>query len=133
MTQIRHLDSEQRALAVVDAFVEASNAQDPKALFATFNFPHVRIASGRVAIWSDPAQAERDYMAAFSQRRGPDWHHTEFDAKEVVQSSEDKVHIAVEWTRYDNKGDRLETHKALYVVTCIDGHWGVQARSSFAP
>ena len=25
------------------------------------------------------------------------------------------------------------THEAVWVVTQLDGHWGVQARSSFAP
>ena len=55
------------------------------------------------------------------------------DRKDVIQSSDDKVHVAVQFTRYDRTHTKLATYQTLHVVTCVAGHWGIQARSSFAP
>jgi hypothetical protein len=40
--------------------------------------------------------------------------------------------FAVEFSRWRKDGTELSPHKSIYVVTRQDGHWGVQARSSFA-
>ena len=45
----------------------------------------------------------------------------------------DKVHFDVCFSRYLADGSRYATHQALWVVTRLEGHWGIQARSSFAP
>ncbi len=124
--------SEERALATVDAFIDAFNQGDHKAWAATLNYPHVRIASGKVSVWKTP----EEYMGAFdfkALRKTVGWHHSKFDYKKIIQSSEDKVHVAVRFTRYQKDGSKIASFEAVYVVTNHDGHWGVQARSSFAP
>ena len=55
------------------------------------------------------------------------------DEAKVIQSSPDKVHFAVRFTRYNEAGGPLEVHHSLYLVTNVDGHWGIQVRSSFVP
>jgi hypothetical protein len=44
-----------------------------------------------------------------------------------------EVHVAVRFTRYDERGAALASYPSLWIVTLVDGHWGVQARSTFAP
>ena len=51
----------------------------------------------------------------------------------MIQSGSEKVHFAVTFVRYDAAGKVIGKFPSLYVVTLKDGHWGVQARSSFAP
>ena len=51
----------------------------------------------------------------------------------MVQSSADKVHFAVKFTRRDAAGNALEVHRSFYVVTNVEGRWGIQLRSSFVP
>ncbi len=124
--------SDQQALATVDAFIEAFNQQDHKAWAATLNYPHVRVASGKVKVW----QTAEEYLGAFdfkTLQNKSDWHHSEFDYKKIIQSSPDKVHVAVRFSRYREDGSKIASYEAIYVVTNRDGHWGVQARSSFAP
>ena len=126
-------EAEAQALRVMEAFVSAVNASDAPALFRTFNYPHVRIASEKVAIWQNEEEAAASYQDAFAGRAGPDWHHTVFDYQRVLQSSPDKVHLAVQFTRYNQDNQAIVTHRSLYIVNLVEGHWGIQARSSFAP
>ena len=123
---------EASALATVRAFIERFNARDLEGWRATLNYPHVRLASGRVSISAEAA----DYLPAmdferFAQATG--WHHTVLDSAEVVQSFADKVHVTVQFTRLREDDSAIATYRALYVVTDQDGHWGIQCRSSSAP
>jgi hypothetical protein len=64
-------DALKEAMAVLDAYMAGINRGDEAAVNAACNFPHVRLAGGKVVVWPNH-------------------------------------------------------------VTCQDGHWGIQARSSFA-
>jgi hypothetical protein len=50
-----------------------------------------------------------------------------------VQSGPDKLHFAVRFTRFREDGSPIASYESFYVVTRVAGHWGVQARSSYAP
>lgn len=124
--------AEQAGLRTLDAFMAAFNARDVEAWIATLNFPHVRIAGGRVAVFEDAAAFRNNFeFAAFAQQTG--WSRSEWTERRLVQSGPDKTHFAVVFTRYREDGSVLAKYESLYVVTRVDGHWGVQARSSYAP
>ena len=133
MAENRWPDSEEKALRVLDTFFAALNAGDAGALYQTINLPHVRISGNGVAIYATLDDLEGSYLRDFSSRAGPDWDHSILDSKEVIHSSESKVHVFIQFTRRDKNGGEIATYKSLWIMTCIDGHWGVQARSSFAP
>lgn len=124
--------AERRALETLDAFMAAFNAGDAQQWAATLNYPHVRIASAAVRV----SPNAEEYAGRFSFddfRRRTGWHHSAWDKKKIVQSSADKVHIIVQFTRYRADDSKIASYRSLYVVTNDNGHWGVQARSSFAP
>ena len=120
-------ESETQAMGVLDELMQALNARDRKALQATFNYPQVRLASGKLVVIEKPG------LDSSAVSLGEDWHHSAWIHRNVVQSSDDKVHIDVRFTRYREDGSEISTYDSMYVVTCQHGHWGVQARSSFAP
>jgi Domain of unknown function (DUF4440) len=128
-----HADDEKSAaLAVMDEFLRAFNARDPEAWADTLLYPHVRLASGTVTIYPDRAAfiaAMRLEVLAATEG----WDRSTWDSREIVQSSADKVHVATVFSRYHADGSRYATYKSLYVVEKVDGHWGIRARSSFAP
>jgi ketosteroid isomerase-like protein len=128
----RNPESEAQALRVLDEFMAAFNARDGAAFTATLNYPHVRIASGSVTVVGSPEEHQKAY-AARRDLLEADWDHSAWDAREVIHSSDDKVHLAVRFTRYDAAGRALNHYEAIYIVTRVDAHWGVQARSSSAP
>ena len=123
---------EREAMAALDAFMTAFNARDAEAWAETLHYPHVRVAGGDVRVWetADEYAAYMDFDR-FIQQTG--WDHSEWGERVVVQSGKGKVHIAVQFSRYDKDGNKIATYDSLYVVTERDGHWGTQARSSFAP
>jgi hypothetical protein len=117
------------AMACLDAFMAAFNARDIAAWERTFNFPSVRLASNTLAI------IERDYHKPEMFDRGAlsDWDHSAWERRAVIHAGKDKVHIDTRFTRYRADGSVIGGFDSIYVVTCEDGHWGVKARSSFAP
>ncbi len=124
--------ADQAAMRVLDEYMTAFNARDNEAWAATLNYPHVRIAGGNVAV----AESAEEFAAgmdfeAFAKRFN--WDHSEWGERTIIQSREDKVHVALTFIRYDPDGNKIATFESLYVITNRDGHWGVQARSSFAP
>jgi hypothetical protein len=125
--------SEAQALQVVEAFVATSTLPDQEAHARTFNLPHVRIAGGTVTVWQNLAEWQQTYPAYVASIVEPNRAYVVVDRQDVIQSSDSKVHIAAQFTRYDRTHTQLATYQTLYVVTCVAGHWGIQARSSFAP
>jgi hypothetical protein len=123
---------EQAGLRTLDAFMAAFNARDVDSWIATLHFPHVRFASGRVAVYEDAAAFRDDFeFASFAQQTG--WSRSEWTERRLVQAGPDKVHFAVSFTRFRADGSVLAKYESLYVITRVNGRWGVQARSSFAP
>ena len=133
MTDTRWESSEAGAIQALEAFMAALNAGDNQALFDTMHLPHVRISGNGVAIYNTREDLEKNYLQGFASRAGDSWHHTVLDWTQALHSSEDKVHLYIQWTRYDRDGGQLVTHQALWIMTKLDNHWGAQARSSFAP
>ena len=124
-----HAEPIAAAMACLDAFMAAFNARDLLAWEKTFNFPSVRLASNKMVI------IEPGYHKPGMFDQGPlsDWHHSAWDRREVIHAGADKVHIDTRFTRYRADGSVIGGVDSIYVVTCEDGHWGIKARSSFAP
>ena len=134
MAETRYAESEPEAIRALEAFMAALNSGDNQALFDTIHVPHVRISGeGAMAIYETREDLEKNYLKEFAARAGDSWHHTVLDWTEVNHSSENKVHVFIQWTRYDKDGGQLATHQSLWVMTNLNGRWGAQARSSFAP
>lgn len=123
--------AEAAALATLDAFMAAFNARDLAAWRATLHYPHVRIASGHVAVAPTPADYASE--ATFAALAADGWHHSAWTDRRVIHSGPEKVHIAVRFVRYRADGSELSAFDSLYIVTKQGEHWGVQARSSYAP
>jgi hypothetical protein len=122
-------DSLSEALAVLDAFMAALNRGDEPGVNARFHFPHVRLASGKVTVW----QTAGDYrLGDFRARAGEGWAKSQWEERTPIHVGADKVHFAVEFSRWRADGTEIGRYKSIYVVTKEDERWGIQARSSFA-
>ncbi len=120
------------ATGVMADFLAAFNARDEAAWADTLVYPHVRIASSEVVIY----ETRRDFLNgmdldSFAAQTG--WRYSTWDDMVVLQDSATKVHIQVRFSRFDANDALIASFDSLYVIERIDGHWGVRARSSFAP
>ncbi len=122
--------SETAALQCLDEFMRAWNARDLPAFAATFSYPSVRIASGRVRIIESPASHLPDL---FDRMAATGWHHSAWLRRDIIHSGPDKVHVNTRFGRYREDGSTIGEYDSIYIVSKQDNHWGIQARSSFAP
>jgi len=114
--------------AVLDAYLDGFNKRDAKIHYATYHFPHYRLASGKLTVLETAADSVK-FSKGLVQS---DWHHSKWDHRNVVQASADKVHVDTRFTRYRADGSVIATYESLYVLTKEDGRWGIKLRSSFA-
>ena len=126
-------ESAAAAVSAIESFMAAINARDSDAAHDLLHLPHIRVSGGGVAIWHDREELEATYMRDFYARAGGDWHHTVLDSAEVLHSSEHKVHVLIQFTRNSADGSAIATYRSLWIMTRVNGRWGSQARSSFAP
>jgi len=117
------------ALAVLDAYMAGLNRGDEAAVNAACNFPHVRIAGGKVVVWPTRGEYRLD---DFRARAGDGWVRSQWDERTPIHVGPDKVHLKVKFSRFRGDGSLLGEFETIYIVTRQDGHWGIQARSSFA-
>ena len=117
------------AMQCLDDFMTAFNARGIDAWQKTFNFPSVRLASNTMVI-IEPGYHKPDMFS-----RGPleEWDHSAWERREIIHSGPDKVHIDTRFSRFRKDGSVIGGFDSIYVVTCENGHWGVKARSSYAP
>jgi hypothetical protein len=124
-----HAEAIAAAEKVLDDFMAAFNARDIAAWRKTFNFPSVRLASNTLVIIDEdhhqPGMFERGALA--------EWDHSAWERRKVIHAGPDKVHFDTRFTRYRKDGGILGGFDSIYVITCENGHWGVKARSSYAP
>ena len=123
-------ESEEQAKALLEEWMAAFNARDLARWAASFNYPSVRLASGRVIVLEGPQSLRPNTFELLSQIG---WDRSAWDHYRVINSGPDKVHFDTRFTRYRAGGSVIGTYDSIYIVTNQDGHWGVQARSSFAP
>jgi hypothetical protein len=117
------------AMKCLDDFMAAFNARDIAAWQKTFNFPSVRLASNTMVI-IDESYHQPDM---FGRGALTEWDHSAWDRRAIIHAGDDKVHIDTRFVRYRKDGSVIGGFDSIYVVTREAGHWGVKARSSFAP
>lgn len=117
-------------LKVLDQYLETFNAKDLKAWENTYQFPHYRLASGKMSVLENAGL--RDSVRVFGTLQKQGWHHSIWNHRNIVHASEDKVHVDTQFTRYRADGSKIGSYESLYVLTKENGRWGVKLRSSYA-
>ncbi|MCH2078109.1 MAG: hypothetical protein MK180_14730 [Rhodobacteraceae bacterium] len=116
------------AHAVMADHISALNNRDEGLLAATLHFPHYRLSGSTLKCWETPDA----YFEDFRCRAGGDWSHSSADDIRMLAATGDKVHLDVEINRFNTKGDKISSFRALWVMTSLNGVWAAQFRSSFA-
>lgn len=116
-------------VAVIEAYIAALNRRDLDGVRAAFNFPHVLFGAGKVTHY--PTAADLSFAAFDSRTAQHGWARSTWDGHSVLLGGPDKVHVDVWFTRWRADGSQIGTHHSMYIVTRLDGRWGIQARSSY--
>jgi hypothetical protein len=117
----------QRIDETLEQFIEIFNTRDPKRWSEILHYPHLQCTPFREPkVFTTPEV----YAAAtdFNRMVEMGWHHSTWDFKELVQVSENKVHAFGQYTRYKDDGGKLHANTTAYILTRVNGQWGIQAR-----
>ena len=118
-------------METLDRFMAALNEHYAQKMDATMHFPHLRLADGKFRVYE---QAGANPMDLFSRlKEEDDWKYSHWDRRELIQFNERKAHYSLSYIRYRSDDSVIGTYESLYILTCQDGRWGIQARSSFGP
>jgi hypothetical protein len=122
---------QQECNRVLDAFMDALNAYDSAGMERCMHFPHPRIAADKVVVYAGPGSNPMDLFDRLKKEDG--WSYSRWVKREVIQSSDRKAHVLLSYTRYRADHSVIGVYESLYILTKVDGRWGIQARSSFGP
>ncbi len=116
----------QAALQALDRYLETWNSRMPALWAGSLNYPHVRPGAGVFEVY----QSAAEYAASvnFEQTLRTGWHHSEWVSREVLQVGTDKVHVAGSWQRFTADGTPQVSSAITYVVTRVNGRWGILSR-----
>jgi hypothetical protein len=120
------------AIPVLDAWMAGFNDMDLAAWKASMNYPHYRLASGNLNTWQDEDMDDAYIERVKTPLHNGGWHHSVWTRREIVHCSDIKIHVDTQFTRYRQDSSIIGAYDSLYVLTLIDGPWGVQMRSRFA-
>lgn len=123
-------DVTKEVMHVLDLFMTAFNRQDLTAVEDTFHFPHYRLASGRMNVLNSAGEMKKADLKRYLEKIG--WHHSSWDRRDIIHLSDNKVHVDTKFTRYREDGSVIGSYESLYILTKVEGKWGVKLRSSFA-
>jgi hypothetical protein len=125
-------EAESQALDVMYDFMRTFNGRDVPNFARTLTYPHVRVASGGVTVFPDRQSfIDATDLEAFAKRFN--WSHSRWDSIATVQADAEKVHFAVQFTRFNPQGEAYVSFNSLYILQRTESGWGIRARSSFAP
>ncbi len=92
------------------------------------SYPHVRVSADAAAPRLYPTARNYAQSASWDRFKATGWVRTDGIEPVRTHESADKVHLADGWTRYTAAGERILSNRVTYVLTRIDGSWGIQAR-----
>lgn len=109
------------------AFFRTFNAKDADAWAGVMSYPHVRVsARGTARHYETP----EEYASGASWERfeAAGWVRTQGIEPMRLHESDDKVHLVGGWTRYNAADEPIVSNLVTYILTRLDGSWGIQAR-----
>jgi len=113
---------------VIEAYFPLFSKRDVKGLLSVINFPHIRVTDSKTVIIPSAEQWTGDPTPLESH-----WRRSALDSLTFVQSDDQKTHALVVFSRYNANDKRYVSYSTLWIVTKLNGHWGIQVRSTFAP
>ena len=120
----------EEAKQAMEDYFAAFNAQDVEAIRRHLHFPFSWIINTRVRPVAKASDFESPTQTLIETEG---WHHSAFDYIEPVQVWENKVHFKLAYSRFKADGTRYMTHEALWIVTKVEGRWGICLMSLHIP
>ena len=109
---------------------EGFNKRDRKISVDLMHFPHVRLWNNQFSIFNSEEEFLKGFDLQTQKLEQEGWTHTVTKDIQAVQSDESKVHLLLLQSRRNKDDIEIENFQTLWIMTKIDGKWGIKFRSS---
>lgn len=131
MNSAAGIAAKDQAANVLDAYLEAFNQKDTAAWRATHHGGFFVVGpEGRIEVYE--ARDRIPPMFRSDEIKRVQWQRAGWETRDVVQGSENKVHVQTRLTLYREDGSRAWSQDAIYIITNTDG-WAVAGVSTMPP
>ena len=110
---------------------EGFNKRNRKISVDLMHFPHVRLWNNQFSIFNSEEEFLKGFDLQTQKLEQEGWTHTVTKDIQAVQSDESKVHLLLLQSRRNKNDIEIENFQTLWIMTKIDGKWGIRFRSSF--
>ena len=107
------------------------NKRNKKITIQGLHFPHIRLWENKFSVFKDAEDFLKGYDIQTENLKKEGWNHTVTLDIKAVQSEKEKVHLLLHQSRRNKNGEEYHNFQTLWILTKIDGRWGIQFRSSF--
>ncbi|MEC7837610.1 MAG: hypothetical protein VX523_02660 [Chloroflexota bacterium] len=107
------------------------NKRDKKITIQGLHFPHIRLWQNKFSVFRDEKEFLEGYDIQTKKLKKEGWDHTVTLDIKAVQSEKEKVHLLLHQSRRNKNGEEYHNFQTLWILTKIEGRWGIQFRSSF--
>lgn len=114
------------ALYCMDKFSHCFEREDLNGMDKCCHFPHFILSGNQVICWEKPGQLTLDFFLSLKKQG---FLKTVVDYREVILVSENKVHVKYGYSRIAVDGTVMSKHDNVWILTCLNGIWGIQVRS----
>jgi hypothetical protein len=111
----------------IENFFAAFNARDVESIRKTLHFPYIQIIGNEISVLEEPESFQIDFQSLADDG----WTNSTLDSCAMRQGCNEKVHFEIQHSMHKAKDSRYAIFQALWIVTRIEGEWGIQCRSSF--
>ena len=116
----------QGAMACMQRFASAFEAEDTTAMDACLHFPHYLLSGSAVICWEKPGQLTQRF---FDDLKAIGFQKTVADSLSVILATPDKVHVKYGYSRIATDGHTLSKHDNVWIFVKREGAWGILLRS----
>ena len=110
---------------------EGFNKRDRKISVDLMHFPHVRLWNNQFSIFNSEEEFLKGFDLQTQKLEQEGWTDTVTKDIQAVQSDESKVHLLLLQSSRNKNDIEIENFQTLWIMTKIDGKWGIRFRSSF--
>ena len=107
------IELERAGMAALDEFMETFNSGSPLRWAQSLHYPHMRLGGLAVQIWNTPEDYARDNDVS-RLREASGWGYTKWDRRKMIQADEDKIHMAVQFSRYTPAHEKIVAFESFY-------------------
>ena len=121
------------AIQSLNTFIEALNRRDKDGILSNLHFPLYTHSDGAEPVIIESAD---DFWRASSHqveemRRHENWSSTTLDYSEVLDATENTVHIQLEISCRNTEGEAYGVARGIWIYAKIEDRWALKIRSMF--